>query len=78
MYVDDIVIYNASQSITGIERVLTNKMESISTWLDTNRLEINLKKGKTVAMLFGTAKRCSLVEGMNIFFRDKRTTVTDS
>ena len=34
MYADDTVIYTASQSITEIERALTNEMENISKWLD--------------------------------------------
>ena len=32
-------------------------MTSIAEWLDNNRLIINLRKGKTESMLFGTAKR---------------------
>ena len=36
-------------------------MENISKWLDNNRLIINLKKGKTETMLFGTAKRRSMI-----------------
>ena len=78
MYVDDTVIYTTSQTITEIERALTNEMENISKWLDNNRLLINLKKGKTEAMLFGTAKRRSMIDGLNIFFGDKRMNVTDS
>ena len=35
-------------------------MTVIKNWLDKNRLIVNLKKGKTERMLFGTAKRlCS-------------------
>ena len=78
MYADDTVIYTSSQSITEIERALTNEMENISKWLDNNRLVINLKKGKTEVMLFGTAKRRSMIDGLNIFFGDKRINVTDS
>ena len=32
-------------------------MESIAVWLKENELIINLKKGKTESLLFGTAKR---------------------
>ena len=67
MYADDTVTYTASQSITEIERAVTNEMENISKWLDENRLVINLKKGKTEAMLFETAKRRSMIESLNIF-----------
>ncbi len=53
-------------------------MGNISKWLDNNRLMINLKKGKTEAMLFGISKRRSMIEELNIFFGDKRINVTDS
>ena len=52
MYADDAVIYTASQSITVIERALTNEMKNISKWLDNNRLVINLKNGKTEAFSY--------------------------
>ena len=71
-YADDTVIYTASQSITKIERALANEMENISKWLNNDRLIINLKKGKTEAMLFGTTKRRSMIDGLNIFLGDKR------
>ena len=52
VYADDAVVYTASQSITEIERALTNEMKNISKWLDNNRLVINLKKGKTEAFSY--------------------------
>ena len=38
-------------------KVLNSEMESIGTYCRENELLLNLKKGKTEAMLFGTAKR---------------------
>ena len=43
-----------------------------------SEIVINNKKGKIEAMLFGTAKRRSMIEGLNIFFGDKRINATDS
>ena len=39
----------------------------MSKWLDENRLAINLKKGKTEAMLIETAKRRSMIESLIMF-----------
>ena len=60
MYADDTVIYTSHRDIKVIENTLSTNMTVIKNWLDKNRLIINLKKGKTESMLFGTAKRlCS-------------------
>eukprot|EP00794_Sanderia_malayensis_P010621 gene10621-11746_t len=36
---------------------LTKDMDAIAKWLDQNALIINLKKGKTESLLFGTSQR---------------------
>ena len=60
MYADGTVIYKFHRDIKVIENTLSADMIVIKNWLDKNRLVINLKKGKTESMLFGTAKRlCS-------------------
>ena len=60
MYADDTVIYTSHRDIKVIENTLSANMTVIKKWLDKNRLIINLKKGKTESMLFGTVKRlCS-------------------
>ena len=56
MYADDTVIYTAHRDIKVIENTLSANMTVIKDWLGKNRLIINLKKGKTESMLFGTAK----------------------
>ena len=40
-----------------LELMLTQDMNNIANWLDKNKLIINLKKGKTESMLFGTGRR---------------------
>ena len=37
--------------------MLTQDMNNIANWLDKNKPIINLKKGKTESMLFGTGQR---------------------
>ena len=56
-YADDTVIYFANKNIDVIEKVFNLEMESVGTYCRKNELVLNLKKGKTEAMLCGTAKR---------------------
>ena len=56
-YADDTVIFTSSSEMNIIESHLNQDVNSLATWFRKNELIINLKKGKTEAMLFGTAKR---------------------
>ena len=56
-YVDDTVLYVADKQTQSIRAKLNEDMELIASWLKENELVINLKKGKTESLLFGTAKR---------------------
>ena len=70
MNADDTVIYCAGKDIETIENVLTKELEQVARYFDENQLVINLKKGKTEVMLFGTAKRRSLQNRqLNITYR---------
>ena len=57
IYADDTVIYVPGKDVFIIESRLSADMSRISNWLTENELILNLKKGKTEAMLFGTSKR---------------------
>ncbi len=46
-------------------------MAVIKDWLDKNRLIINLKKGKTESMLFGTAKQLSSHGDLKVMLEDQ-------
>ena len=59
-YADDTVLYVADKQTQSIQAKLDKDMESIAGWLKENELIINLKKGKTESLLFGTAKRRSM------------------
>ena len=54
---DDTVIYVADKDVAVIDSKLTKDMDAIAKWLDENALIINLKKGKTESLLFGTSQR---------------------
>ena len=56
-YADDTVLYVAGKEIDSIENKLSKDMENLSRWLSSNELILNLKKGKTESILFGTAQR---------------------
>ena len=56
---DDTVIYHADKNLYNIENILNKVLANISDYLEQSELIINLNKGKTESMLFGTAKRLS-------------------
>ena len=66
MYADDTVIYRSHKSIEQIEAKLQEDFASITPWLEENQLVINMKKGKTESMLFGTEKRLSDLNNQQI------------
>ena len=56
-YADDTVIYVWGKSVESIEQTLNKELDKVHNYLKTNELVLNLKKGKTETMLFGTAAR---------------------
>ena len=49
--------YISSTSLDEMEKKLSEDLTSLKSWFDKNELIINLKKGKTESMIFGTLKR---------------------
>ena len=76
-YADDTVIYFPGQEIGIIERALTQDLKALAQYFDENELMINLKKGKTEAMLFGTGKRLSAAE-RNLELRYRGHTINNA
>ena len=72
VYADDTVIFVPGKDLAIIEARLSADMQRIHEWCTDNELILNLLKGKTGSMLFGTSKR--LV--MNVTFRDKNINFT--
>ena len=54
LYADDALIYTSHEEKGTLELMLTQDMNNIANWLNKNKFIINLKKGKTESMLFGT------------------------
>ena len=72
-YADDTVIYVADKDLKAIKTKLSNDMESIADWFDENGLIINLKKGKTESLLFGTSQRIAKQsETLDVMYRGSK------
>ena len=54
-YADDTVIFTSASDFDAIQSSLSEDINRLSSWFRENTLIINLKKGKTEVMLFGTA-----------------------
>ena len=70
IYADDTVIYVADKDVKNINSKLTEEMDAIAKWFDTNALIINLKKEKTESLLFGTSQRIAKQNNkLNVMYR---------
>ena len=56
-YADDTVKFFTDNKLETIQKALNEDMEQIGDYCRKNELLLNLKKGKTEVMLFGTAQR---------------------
>ena len=61
MFADDTVVFYAGKSAKEIESVLNSELENIFKCFVKIDLMVNLTKGKTEAMLFGTRSRLNLL-----------------
>ena len=55
-YADETVIFTSSKDLDAIQHNLSEDISSLASWFRDNELIINLRKGRTEVMLFGTAK----------------------
>ena len=79
IYADDTVIYVPGKDIFIIESRLSDDMNRIANWCTQNELILNLKRGKTEAMLFGTSKRLATQpENLNVIFTYRSVSFTTS
>ena len=59
LYADDTVVYFSHKNVSDLENILNEEVNKVAKWMSNNHLTLNLKKGKTESLLFGTAKRLS-------------------
>ena len=55
-YADDTVLYVAEKDIQSIKAKLSIDMDCLADWLKCNEVVLNLKKGETESLLFGTSQ----------------------
>ena len=65
-YADDTVIFTAAKDLESIQTHLSEDCHNLSSWFRDNELVLNLKKGKTECMIFGTAKRLNALNGRQL------------
>ena len=70
-YADDTVLFVAGKNIDIIETLLNEDFQNVCCWMKNNELIVNMKKGKTEYMVFGTSKKLNKLEDrpMNISFQ---------
>ena len=56
-FTDDTVAYVHGKTKDIVESQLNEDLKNMSTYFKTNQLIINLNKGKTEMMIFGTSSR---------------------
>ena len=54
MYADDTVIYYSDKNTRNIERIVNEEASVIQRWINENCLLLNLKKGKTEFVIYGS------------------------
>ena len=70
-FADDTVLQVAGKDVHIISTKLTDDLKNLSEWLTTNELIINLKKGKTETLLFGTPQKISKnVDHFSVSYND--------
>ena len=81
LYADDTVVYYAHKDSAVIQHIINNEANKIHQWLRDNNLFINLKKGKTEFLLFGTPQRLKTCSKIDITINNiqvNRTVLTNT
>ena len=72
-FADDTVIYVSDKCFHTIENKLNDDIKAIRNYFLLNELIINLNKGKTECILFGTAKRLAMYPNdLNLYYGDTK------
>ena len=63
IFADDTVVFYAGKPAEEIETVLNSELENIFRYFIKNDLIVNLRKGETEALLFGSRGRLNMLHG---------------
>ena len=66
MYADDSVIFFSERSVAAVEIVLNHEANLVGKWFTNNNLILNLKKGKTELVVYGTSQKLAKQRSCNI------------
>ena len=66
LYADDSVLLTSGKDVSEIDGVLSRELESLSEWLEENRLSLHL--GKSQSILFGSKKRLRTSNKLHVVF----------
>ena len=78
MYADDTVSYVPHEGKEKIENDLNQDMQNMLSYFCKNELIINLKKGKTETMLFGTTKLLKTAGEIDVLYNNQRINFTET
>jgi len=77
MFADDTVIFASGTSVDEIDKALSTDFNIIADWMAENELLINMKRGKTESMLFGTRQKIKN-KSLEITYKDQEINHTTS
>ena len=77
-YADDTVVYFSDRNAEEIESILNREIKNIQNYCYENELILNLKRGKTETMLFGTAKRLAKKNTIQLQINERPINHTES
>ena len=78
-YADDTVLYVAGNNIVIIESHLSDDLNLLAEWFRENEFILNLRQGKTEAMIFGTTKRLTMLSaGLKVKHQHHTVNITTS
>ena len=70
MYADDTVLFYADKESGIIQNILNNEAGFVEKWITDNNLRLNLKKGKTEFVMYGSHKKLSRQPKCEIIIND--------
>ena len=66
MYADGSVIFFSARSVAAVEEILNQEANLVGKWFMNNNLILNLKKGKTELVIYGTCQKLAKQPSCNV------------
>ena len=66
MYADDTVIFFSERSVAAVEELLNQEANLVGKWFMNNNLILNLRKGKTELVIYGTSQKLAKQLSCNV------------